>query len=290
MVPSPAAVTRARAALRERRFCKIIIGLGRFDLPLVERMACLYAWAGAHALDVAPRTDVVAAALRGFERAVSLRSDVAVPLLMVSLGLPGDPHVAAGAPAWQGDLVIVADCLAAGAQAVELHATGCAPDHLADLVASLQGVLGAQGPLALSLGGPDLATLRHQIAVAEAVAGQALILQIEALPMGGARHGEPDAPSIELALAVRGAIVRSALQLAGGANRATRAHCHARGLDIDGIGIGTAAHAAIAEALRAPTCQGDEAAFVHWCAAARALVDAATGDNPVATGAGVPAP
>ena len=283
MQADPTAVIRALAALRERRFCKIIAGLARRDPERIERMACLYALAGAHALDVAPHRDVVEAALRGFAHARDLRQDVATPLLMVSLGLPGDPHVRAGAPAWHGDLDDVEPCLAAGAQAVELHATGCAPDRLAELARRLRARLGPAGPLAFSLGGPDLANLRRQIAVAEALGGVPVTLQIEAVPMGGASQGVADAPSIELALAVRGAITVSFLQVAGGADHATRERCRVRGLAIDGIGIGTAAHAAIQAALQAPHCSGADAAFGQWCSAARALVVAATGAGALPT-------
>jgi hypothetical protein len=263
------AVERAWLALRAGVFCKIISGVRQFDHRVVERLALLYAAADAHVLDVAADAGVVAAAVQGRDRAG--KSDSCV--VMVSLGLAGDPHVAAGAPQWDGDLGLVRACVEAGATAVELHATGEMPERIQYLCARLREVVAPRGLLSLSLGGADLPRLRRQIALAESLHPPP-ILQIEAVPMGGAKHGEPDAPSIALAQAVRGDIERCWLQIAGGAGTETRIRCQKVGLHIDGIGIGTAAHTAVRAALDAADLAAEDPAF----AAARRLVAAATGE------------
>ena len=84
---------------RSKRLCKIIAGLGFRDQERVRRLAALYTAAGAEVIDVALDPAVVSAALDGARLgqawAAAEGRKVALPTLMVSLGLDDDPHVGA---------------------------------------------------------------------------------------------------------------------------------------------------------------------------------------------------
>ena len=92
---------------RGERFFKFIGGANLRDLPTVERLATLYALAGAAIMDVAAEPPVVEAALRGFRRARGLIEQRPAwlaaayagaapptldPMVMVSITLSGDRH------------------------------------------------------------------------------------------------------------------------------------------------------------------------------------------------------
>lgn len=82
-------------ALPQRPLCKIISGIGGRDLARVQRLASLYALAGADWLDVALDPAVVEAAMAGLQWAQAHAARPLTMRIMVSCGLPDDPHVGA---------------------------------------------------------------------------------------------------------------------------------------------------------------------------------------------------
>ena len=104
MTPTPSreqSFQRAIAALRDGRLCKVICGIGSRKARRIRNLAGLYAAAGVHVIDMAAHIDVLEAVLAGLEwarlyhalRVAGAHDGYRRPLLMVSLGLRGDPHV-----------------------------------------------------------------------------------------------------------------------------------------------------------------------------------------------------
>jgi ferredoxin len=83
------AMTRALAALADRRYFKLICGASFRDGPMVEAMTSWYGAAGAHAVDIGPHPTLLPAVRAGL---ATLPPDAVAPLVMVSFDLDGDPH------------------------------------------------------------------------------------------------------------------------------------------------------------------------------------------------------
>lgn len=274
--------SHAEAALRARRWCKVICGLGMRDPVVVQRLAALYTQAGASALDVAADPHIVTAARRGIADGVDLaraegRTAVA-PLVMVSLGLEGDPHVGTYgvAAVWDGRAADLRAARAAGAECVELHVAGAAVTDVQRAVAAVSDAFGLAAPLSFSIGSGigSADDVRAHVRLVEALPHVLCILQIEGVPMGGAQTGPPELPSILLAAQLASDIQRSFMQIAGGAGETTRALCRAHGVAVHGVGVGTRAHLAVREALVAMSLHPADPVYQHALAAARALVAA----------------
>ena len=58
-------------ALERKRFFKLVCGASLTDTQMVENLSFVFALAGAHVIDLAPSADVILAARKGIEKALS---------------------------------------------------------------------------------------------------------------------------------------------------------------------------------------------------------------------------
>jgi len=77
---------------------KMICGAGNEDKSQVKKLAFIYTLAGTKILDVSANVDIVKSAMEGIDLAYEYahKLDVTIehrPYIMVSVGMPGDPHV-----------------------------------------------------------------------------------------------------------------------------------------------------------------------------------------------------
>jgi Fe-S-cluster-containing hydrogenase component 2 len=77
---------------------KIICGAGNENLDQVYKLAMVYTLAGADILDISANVEVVKSCMAGIDHAFSLQDTFNIeiekfPFVMISLGMPGDPHV-----------------------------------------------------------------------------------------------------------------------------------------------------------------------------------------------------
>ncbi|MBI1858836.1 MAG: 4Fe-4S dicluster domain-containing protein, partial [Candidatus Melainabacteria bacterium] len=79
-------------SLEEKNFFKLVCGASLNDLLLVENLSFLFTLAGADVIDLAARADVIYAARKGVNRALSIHCSSLIPLLMASIQLDKDPH------------------------------------------------------------------------------------------------------------------------------------------------------------------------------------------------------
>ena len=81
-------------ALEQKCFFKLVCGASLTDVQMVEDLSFIFTLAGAHVIDLAPTADVIFAARRGIEKALSrdMLGYVPIPLLMASIQLDTDPH------------------------------------------------------------------------------------------------------------------------------------------------------------------------------------------------------
>lgn len=84
--------------LTEGRFFKLVCGAGNEDPEEVSKLALVYTLAGAVGIDVSANVEVVRAAVAASDRAIQLArksglGDRIRPFVIVSVGMPGDPHV-----------------------------------------------------------------------------------------------------------------------------------------------------------------------------------------------------
>jgi Fe-S-cluster-containing hydrogenase component 2 len=87
-----------KSLLDQEQVFKIICGAGNEDIDQVKRLSYIYTLAGATIIDVSANVDVVKVAIEGIELAYTNASlyDITIktrPYIMVSVGMPGDPHV-----------------------------------------------------------------------------------------------------------------------------------------------------------------------------------------------------
>ena len=82
------------SALEEKRFFKLVCGASLTDVQMVENLSFVFTLAGAHVIDLAPKADVIFAARRGVQNALSrgMPRHAPTPLLMASIQLDKDPH------------------------------------------------------------------------------------------------------------------------------------------------------------------------------------------------------
>ncbi len=80
---------RARTALEDHRFFKLICGGSFTETDKVSQLTAIYAKAGCHAIDIAPDEAVLQAVATGL---TSLPNEMPHPLIMVSIPLDPDPH------------------------------------------------------------------------------------------------------------------------------------------------------------------------------------------------------
>lgn len=92
-------INHAIKALEEKNFFKLVCGASLNDTQMVENLSFIFTLAGAHVIDLAPRADVIFAARRGIEKAISYSAKGGPasagnhkPLIMASIQLDQDPH------------------------------------------------------------------------------------------------------------------------------------------------------------------------------------------------------
>ncbi|HNZ26772.1 MAG TPA: LdpA C-terminal domain-containing domain [Spirochaetota bacterium] len=76
--------------LQNRKCFKLVCGAGNEDAEEVEKLAYVYAKAGARLFDLSANEEVVQAAISGFNRT---GSDISDYLISISVGIRGDPHI-----------------------------------------------------------------------------------------------------------------------------------------------------------------------------------------------------
>lgn len=84
--------------LEARRLFKIVCGAGNEDPQEVRRLVKVYTLAGATAIDISANIDILKSTVRGVaeaeEIAPTLNREIRIkPLIMISVGLKGDPHI-----------------------------------------------------------------------------------------------------------------------------------------------------------------------------------------------------
>jgi len=79
-------------ALEQKRFFKLVCGASLTDVQMIENLCFVFTLAGAHVIDLAPKTDVIFAARRGIQKANSQKPIANSPVLMASIQLDKDPH------------------------------------------------------------------------------------------------------------------------------------------------------------------------------------------------------
>ena len=85
---------RAIVALEEKIFFKLVCGASLTDIKMIENLSFVFTLAGAHVIDLAPSADVIFAARKGVQKALSrdMLQHVSTPLLMASIQIDTDPH------------------------------------------------------------------------------------------------------------------------------------------------------------------------------------------------------
>ena len=92
-------------ALEQKCFFKLVCGASLTDTKMIEDLCFIFTLAGAHVIDLAPTANVIFAARRGIEKALSIQHSALSsipssphplfppsPLLMASIQLDKDPH------------------------------------------------------------------------------------------------------------------------------------------------------------------------------------------------------
>lgn len=333
MKPTGESVTTDRVELQRQllkagRFFKLICGAGNEDAEEVYKLSLVYTLAGAAAIDLSARPEVVAAARRAVEEAVRLVAafgieDMARPYLTVSVGMAGDPHVrkarilpdactqcnacipvcpteaipaslviiesrcigcGACAVACQDDAVgyahkeiemedVLLDCLAAGAENIELHAA--VRDH--DPVLKEWELITRLLPsnfVSVCLDRRYLSNHELQVRIERMLerAPERMIVQADGIPMSG---GRDDYNTTLQAVATADIVAKTKLPiyllLSGGTNAKTAELARACGVPFAGVSIGTFARHLVYEFINDPAFPGQgrlEAAVER----ARALV------------------
>ncbi len=94
LINQTSATNYAIDALKQKQFFKLVCGASLADIQMIENLCFVFALAGTHVIDLAPKADVIFAARRGIEKALSRDRSrpVPTPLLMASIQLDKDPH------------------------------------------------------------------------------------------------------------------------------------------------------------------------------------------------------
>lgn len=79
-------------ALNQKQFFKLVCGASLTDTRMIEDLSFIFTLAGAHVIDLAPTADVIFAARKGVQKAISYEPSAMSPLLMASIQLDKDPH------------------------------------------------------------------------------------------------------------------------------------------------------------------------------------------------------
>ncbi len=186
------------------------------------------------------------------------------------------------APAIASPASAIADAIAAGASAVELHVAGATIEATDKLYRAIEPGLQDDTLVSLSIG----AQVEGDAGVLDkarwaATLDRPVVLQVEGKPMHGDRGDRPDAATIHACRHLLAKDVKLPLQLAGGTGQGTRQRAFDAGVAAHGIGFGTAARLAVNESL-ATTMSGPttawgpgNATFDRSLAAAKTLVNAA---------------
>ena len=87
-----------KSLLSSSSFFKLVCGAGNEDCFEVERLAFIYTLAGCKGFDISANVDVVSACKEGIVKAYNYsepfyRDDSNLPIITVSVGMPGDHHV-----------------------------------------------------------------------------------------------------------------------------------------------------------------------------------------------------
>jgi hypothetical protein len=244
--------------LRSRSLVKFIVGMTTFDPAETRFLAQVYALAGADIIDVAAEPGIVRATRRAVAEVRDALPDPAdPPRIMVSTALPRDPHLegaalepgqrAAVAPATQAELRTgLRACLDAGAEMVELHASGSDDRSLEAAMAVMQPLL-ADRYLSVCLGTQGAGATRDIVRQARRVRdlhGPRTMIQAE----GRVSAGRHEAASSLAGLALSRTLLAETsayVLVAGGANPWTRAVAEMLGVAAHGVAIGTYARSLV---------------------------------------------
>jgi ferredoxin len=303
-----------RALLREGRFFKLICGAGNEDAEEVSKLSLVAALAGAAAIDLSARADVVSSARRAIDDAVSaygaaLSPWFVRPYLTVSVGMAGDPHVrkarilpeactecnacipvcptdaipaslviienrcigcGACAVACQDDAVayahqeiemerVLRECLQAGAENIELHAS--VRDHEPavkewELVTRL--LPGGFVSVCLDRRWLSNHDLKQRLELLLPLARDRMMVQADGIPMSG---GKDDYNTTLQAIATADIIAKFNLPvpllLSGGTNAKTIELAARCGVPYAGVSIGTFARHLVYDCINHPAFPGD---------------------------------
>lgn len=254
-------------------FFKLICGASLLDPLEIERLAFVYASAGAHLIDVAAHPDAVRAALRGIERTSNH------PIVMVSVAVEDDPHLlkvskdlaacthcghciavcphgawqvperccgcgkclgcralSLARKEWATDLEA---CWDAGARGLELH-TGSG-HGLEIWQRACQAWAKRGGVFSCSVNGRQL-NPNAAIFVAHQVRDwfeEPILVQTDGNPISGEEGVSSTLPALSFAEAILESGLDAWIQPAGGANDQTALLANNRKLPIAGIGMGS---------------------------------------------------
>lgn len=170
---------------------------------------------------------------------------------------------------------VVPECLAAGAESLELHAV--VPDD--EVVLRDWRIINEILPhqfVSLCLDRSRLSNhhLVERVRRARDVAGERLIIQADGAPMsGGADDFNTTLSSVDCAAVIRKSKVPVRILLSGGTNSRTGELAALCGVDVNGVSIGTFARNLVREEIQRPDLDEDSARLARAVAKARRLVE-----------------
>lgn len=264
-------------ALENGTFRKIICGAANTGEEQVERLALVYALAGAHALDIGPQEKVYNAARRGLKKAGSLNPGLTPPLIMTSINVGEDKHFRkAGFDLSKCvqclDCVKVCDikndpekcygcarCVEAcqhnvitmvkmpeshkikNYSSVEIHTGNSSAEQLRVFLDLNRAALDKTGLVSVSISSGRF-NKEEMIKYAENIVNmfdKKIIIQIDGLPMRGGSKKSSTLQTLAAAAILLDAGVNAYIQLSGGTNHLTREFADMAGLKIAGVGYGS---------------------------------------------------
>ncbi len=264
-------------ALENGTFRKIICGAANTSEKQVERLAMVYALAGADIIDVGPQENIYNAAKRGLQKAKGVKPSINLPLIMTSVNTGDDKHFKKAS----FDLSKCVQCLEClkvcdinkdpekcygcarcveacqhnvikmiklpetekikNREAVEIHTGKSTPEQVKAFLEFNRPAIDKTGIISVSISS-DRFSSKELIDYTNkiiAMFDKKIIIQIDGLSMRGGTKKTSTLKTLAAASTLVDAEINAYIQLSGGTNYLTQEIANMTGLKISGIGYGT---------------------------------------------------